>query len=70
MSMEQFEEKLMDIFEVDALNDDDVLEDFDEYDSLAVLSIIATIGSDFGKTVSVADIKNAKTVKGLKELVK
>lgn len=68
--MEQFEEKLMDILEVDELHDEDVLEDFEDFDSLTVLSIISIIGSDFNKTVSAAQVKEAKTIAGLKELVK
>lgn len=68
--MENFEEKLMDILEVDELNDDDLLEDFEAWDSLAILSIISVIGSDLRKTVGVSEIKGAKTVKGLKDLIK
>lgn len=68
--MEKFEEKLMDIFDVDEINDEDILEDFEEFDSLAILSIISVIGSDFGKTITVTDVKNAKTIGGLKELTK
>ena len=56
--MEQFLEKLADI-----------LEDFEEWDSLAILSIISVIGSDYNKTVTVNDIKKAKTIKGLKGLI-
>ena len=65
-----FEEELMDILEVDELNDNDELEKFEDFDSLSILSIIALIGKMYNKTVSVTDIKQAKTVAGLKELVK
>lgn len=68
--MDKFEEKLLDILDADVLNDSDLLEDFEEFDSLAILSIISVIGSDFGKTVSVKDIKDAKTIGGLKELIR
>jgi len=65
-----FENELMDILEADELNDEDVLEEFDEWDSLTILSIIALVGRMYNKTISVADVRAAKTVGGLKELVK
>ena len=68
--MDKFIEELADILEADELNDDDVLEEFEEWDSLSILSIIALVGRMYNKTVSVADVKAAKTVGGLKELVK
>ncbi len=68
--MDKFIEELADILEEDELNDDDVLEDFEEWDSLSILSIIALVGKMFNKTISVNDVKAAKTVGGLKELVK
>ncbi len=68
--MEKFEEELMDILEVDELNDNDVLEDFEDFDSLTILSIIALVGKMYNKTISVSDVKQAKTIAGLKELVK
>lgn len=65
-----FENELMDILEVDELHDNDVLEEFEEWDSLTILSIIALVGRMYNKTISVADVRAAKTVGGLKELVK
>ena len=68
--MDNFEEKLAGILEADELNDSDILEDFEEWDSLSILSIIALFNSDYGKTITVSDVRNAKTVGGLKELLK
>lgn len=65
-----FEEELMDILEVDELKDSDTLEDFEDFDLLTILSIIALIGKMYNKIVSVGDIKKAKTIAGLKDLVK
>lgn len=67
--MDKFEEKLANILEVDNINDTDILEDFEEWDSLSILSIIAFFNSDYGKTITVADVKKAKTVGGLKKLL-
>ena len=68
--MEQFKEELMDILEVDELNDNDILEDFEDFDSLTILSIIALVGKMYNKAISFIDVKQAKTIAGLKELVK
>lgn len=65
-----FENELMDILEIDEINDNDVLEEFEEWDSLSILSIIALIDKMYNKAVSVKDVREAKTVGGLKELVK
>ena len=53
--MEKFELKLLDIFEVDKINDTDVLECFDEWDSLTILTLIATVDSDFGFQMDSSD---------------
>ena len=66
--MNSFEEKLAGILEADELNDNDVLEEFDEWDSLSILSIIALFNSEFGKTLTVNDVRDAKTIGGLKKL--
>lgn len=68
--MEKFEEQLLDILEVDKINDEDILEEFEAWDSLAIISIIAIANSSFNKTITVAEVKNAKNIKGLKELLK
>lgn len=41
---------------------EDNLEDYDEWDSVTALSIIAMIDEQFHKTVSGDDLKKAKTV--------
>ena len=45
--MEQFKEKLADIFEVSSISDSDVIKDFDSWDSLTLLSLIAVIDAEF-----------------------
>ncbi len=68
--MEQFKEKLIDILDVDDISDEDVLEDFDEWDSLSILTVISYVGSTFNKTLTAKEIRDCKTVKDLYELVK
>lgn len=68
--MQKFEEKLLDILEVDEISDTDELENFDVWDSLTILSIIATVNELFGFTLSAAEIQNAGTISGLKKMIK
>lgn len=66
--MEQFLEKLADIFDVDEVKPDDVIENFDEYDSLSILTIISLLGSKYNKTVSVQEVRGCKTAEDLYDL--
>ena len=62
---EKFCEKLADIVETDEVKLENVLKDFEEWDSLSVLSIIAMVDSDYGVTIFAKDIMKLKTVKDL-----
>ena len=55
-------EEAMDL-EPGTLKPEDVLADFDEWDSIAALSLIAVFDSNLGKTLSGDDIKKFVTVK-------
>jgi len=63
--VEKFCEKLADIFETDEVKLENVLKDFEEWDSLSVLSIIAMFDSDYGVTIFAKDIMKLKTIKDL-----
>lgn len=67
--MEQFKEKLADIFEVQEVNDTDVMQDFEAWDSLTLLTIIATVDSEFGVTLSAADFEQIKTIGDLQAFI-
>ena len=62
---EQALEKLCDILETPDVKDADVLRDFDMWDSLAGLSIIAMADSLYGVTLPAADLKKLLTVGAL-----
>lgn len=64
MSLEEKIAKLEEIMELDEgeLKVTDKLEDYDEWDSIAVLSFIAMMDSDFHKTVKGAEVKAFETV--------
>ena len=63
--MEQFKEELIDILEVDELNNSDILRDFEEWDSLTVLSIISAIADRYDITISANDLSTMITIKDL-----
>jgi acyl carrier protein len=60
--MTDFKENLAKILEVDSVNDSDILKDFDEWDSLTTLSIIATIDSKYNINVSAEKLVSFSTV--------
>jgi len=64
--MDQFYGKVAEILEVNEVRDGDVLKDFEAWDSLTILSIIAMADSDYKVTLSAKDLDNIKTVGDLK----
>jgi acyl carrier protein len=64
MSEQEKIAKLEEIMELDEgeLKKTDVLNDFDEWDSIAVLSYIAILDSEFGKTIKGSEVKAFVTV--------
>lgn len=66
--MDTLKEELAEILEVETVNDTDVLEEFECWDSLTMLSIIA-LASDRGKTIGNEQITKSKTIAGLLELI-
>jgi acyl carrier protein len=67
--METFLKKLAEILEVDKIEMDNVLSEFEEWDSLTSLSIIATIDADFNVNISAEELISAITVKDLIDLI-
>jgi acyl carrier protein len=68
--METFLKKLAEILEVDKIEMDNVLSEFEEWDSLTSLSIIATIDADFNVNISAEELLSASTVHDLVSLIK
>ena len=67
--MEEFYEKLSEIMELDEIKATDILEDFDEWDSLTVLSVIAMIDAQYDVNLTSADLKGIATPQALYELI-
>jgi acyl carrier protein len=60
--MEKFKEKLIDIFEVSSISDNDVIKDFDSWDSLTLLSLIAVVDSDFNIQINASLFDEVETI--------
>ena len=67
--MDKFLEQIADILEEEQVNLDDNLFDFDAWDSLAQLSIIALADEEYSVTISAIEIREAETVGGIKQLI-
>ncbi len=59
--------KLEDIMELDVgtLRPETLLEEIEEWDSLAALSYVVMMADDFGKTITGAEIRAFKTVQDI-----
>ena len=57
-------EEIMDLDE-GTLSVDDALEDYEEWDSLSKLSLIAEVKTQFGKVLSTDSIRSFKTVQDI-----
>lgn len=60
---------LAEIFEVDFVNDEDLLSNFDCWDSLTVLSLIAYFDQSHKLKLSAEEIRKCKTISDLKQLL-
>ena len=67
--MDKFLEQIAAILEEEQVSLTDNLVDFDAWDSLTQLSIIAWADEEFNVTISAAEIREAKTIEGIKKLV-
>ena len=67
--MKNFIEQMAEILEEDTVKLTDLLTDFDAWDSLTQLSIIALASESYGVTISAAELKSAKTIEGVYKLI-
>ena len=67
--MNEFFQKIAEILEVDEVKEGDVLRDFAQWDSLSILTLIATIGSTYGVNLTAVVFKEAKTAGELWQIV-
>jgi len=67
--MTDFYEALAEILEVNDVKADDLLRDFENWDSLTILSIVATLAADYGVSLSSADLRRVASVGELAAIV-
>lgn len=58
--MDDFYSKLAEILEVDRVASDDVLSEFEYWDSLTVLSVLAMLDSGYGVNLTAANLRELK----------
>lgn len=68
--MEKFYEKLAEILDVDTLADSDTLESFEEWDSIAVISLLAFADKVYDVRLSTGEIRACKTVGDLASAIR
>jgi acyl carrier protein len=59
--MDEIYSKLAEILEVERVNAADVLSEFEYWDSLTILSVLAMLDSCYGINLAAADIRRMKT---------
>ncbi|MGD0088181.1 MAG: acyl carrier protein [Verrucomicrobiota bacterium] len=64
-----FYEQMAQILDTDEVNPDNVLKDFETWDSLAVLSVMAMADSKFGVAIKADEMRSAVTVADLEKMV-
>ena len=69
MDKTEFYNRLAEILDVEAVNADDKLKDFDGWDSLAVLSVLAMADSKYGAAIKAEEIRAVVTAADLGNLV-
>lgn len=67
--MEELKKKLAEILEEETVEDQDKLEEFDYWDSLAILGIISMVSENYKKAFKAADIRACETVGDLCKLI-
>ncbi len=67
--MDDFLKEMADILDEEVVNEDDVLENFPSWDSLAVLSVISMADDKFGVVIPAQAIRSVTTIRALFELI-
>lgn len=70
MKTSEFTKQLADLLEIeDDLSLETNLKDYEEYDSMAIMSIVAYIHKNFGKQFNARQLNQIDTVKSLIDLI-
>jgi acyl carrier protein len=68
--MGNFYERMAEILEVDQVQGENILEDFETWDSLGALSVVSMVDEIYGVMISGADIKKFNTVGDIEDFIK
>ena len=60
--MEQFIEKMIEVFERDAINPEDEFRNYEEWDSLAYMAVIAMVDEEYDIVISGDDFTNLNKI--------
>lgn len=70
MTINEFLVELAELIEIDdVLTLDSNLKDYDEYDSMAIMSLVAFVHKNFGKQFNARQLNQVETVESLVELI-
>jgi acyl carrier protein len=65
----EFFERLAAILDIEEVKPDNVLKDYEQWDSLAILSVLAMADSKYGITIRAEEIRGTVTVADLADLI-
>ena len=65
----EFYQRLAEILDVEEVKPENVLRDFEQWDSLAILSVLAMADSKYGVTIRAEEIRQVATAADLATLV-
>jgi acyl carrier protein len=69
MDKPEFYQRLAAILDIEEVKAEDVLKDYEQWDSLAILSVLAMADSKYGVTIKAEEIRSAVTAENLAALV-
>lgn len=69
MDKTKFYEQLAQILDVEEVKPENALKDFETWDSLAILSVLAMADSKYGVTIKAEEIRSVTTAEELAKLV-
>ena len=69
MDKSEFYQKLAAILDIEEVKPQDVLKDYEQWDSLAILSVLAMADSKYGVTIKADEIRSVVTAEQLADLV-
>ena len=69
MDKPEFYQKLAAILDIEEVKPENTLKDYEQWDSLAILSVLAMADSKYGVTIQAGEIKSVVTAADLANLV-